>query len=70
MGEDEVLRTEGGMAGERQPASPLPNRTDAVFVELDALRAEAVGLGLEGADLLPLVELRALVEQARVARGD
>lgn len=70
MGEDEVFRTESGLAGERQPGTSLPNRTDATFAELDALRAEAAELGLKDADRLPLVELRATVEQARAARGD
>lgn len=67
----ELVNVEGGVAGERPPArTPLPNRTDAVFAELDALRAEAADLGLAGADRLPLVELRAVVERARAARAD
>ena len=47
----------------------VPNRTDAAFDEIAALRAEAAGLGLEGADRESLVDLRRLVEQARAARG-
>jgi hypothetical protein len=66
----ELINVEGGVAGERPTTgTPLPNRTDAVFAELDALRAEAAELGLDGADRLPLAELRPLVEQARAARG-
>ena len=47
----------------------VPNRTDAAFDELAALRAEAADLGLEGADRESLVDLRRLVEQARGVRG-
>jgi hypothetical protein len=47
----------------------VPNRTDAAFDELAALRAEAADLGLEGAERESLVGLRRLVEQARAARG-
>jgi hypothetical protein len=65
----EVLRVEGGVAGERTTATPLPNRTDAAFDELAQLRREAGDLGLGGADRLPLTDLRAAVERARAERG-
>lgn len=71
MGDDEVLRVEGGLAGERPAeAAPLPNRTDATFAELDALRAEAAELGLTKVDLMPLAVLRDLVAQAKAKRAD
>lgn len=70
MPEDpEVLRVEGGVAGERTTATPLPNRTDAAFDELDRLRREAADLDLGGVDRLPLADLRAAVERARAERG-
>jgi hypothetical protein len=48
---------------------PLPNKADAAFAELQALRAEAVELGLEVDDREPLANLHGRVLEARVARG-
>ena len=45
----------------------VPNRTDAAFDELAALRAEAAELGLEGSETKSLGNLRQLVAQARAA---
>lgn len=71
MGDGEVLHVEGGLAGERPAESaPLPNRTDAAFAELDALRTEATELGLTKVELMPLAVLRDLVAQAKAQRAD
>jgi hypothetical protein len=43
----------------------IPNRADAAWDELAALRAEAAELGLEDYEREPLAELRSRVEQAR-----
>jgi hypothetical protein len=62
----EVIRS-NEVYGERDPAParPVPNKADAAFEELAALQAEAAELGIEGADWLPLGELRQQVEAAR-----
>jgi hypothetical protein len=44
---------------------PVPNQADDAWAELEALRAEAAGLGLEDFDGDPLAVLRARVEQTR-----
>jgi hypothetical protein len=65
----ESFTAEGGIGGERQLGTPLPNEADAAFAELEALRAEAAELGLDDADRDPLGVLRSRVEQARAARA-
>lgn len=64
-----VLRTEDGLAGLRPDPQPLPNRADAAYDELTALRREAAGLGIEVDPAEPLAELRARVERARQERA-
>lgn len=62
----EWLDIEGGLAGERpEHGAPVPNKTDAAWAELQALRAEAAELGLEDYENDPLAALRARVEHAR-----
>jgi hypothetical protein len=48
---------------------PIPNRADAAWKELQALRVEAAELGLEVDDREPLANLRGRVLEARAARG-
>lgn len=50
------------------PAVSPPNRADAAYDELTALREEAEGLGLDPDPKEPLAELRARVEKARQER--
>jgi len=50
--------------------TPRPNRADAAWEELQALRAEAVRLGVEVDPSDPLVVMREKVEAARKARPD
>jgi hypothetical protein len=57
--------------GERpEHGTPLPNRADAAFAELEALRAEAGRLGLEDYHADPLAVLRERVERAKEAFGE
>ncbi len=67
----ERLNVEGGLSGERpEHGTPLPNRADAAWAELEALRAEAERLGLEDYRRDPLATLRVRVERARKALGE
>lgn len=60
------LDIEGDLVGERPDEStPVPNRADAAWAELQALRDEANTLGLEDYGAEPLAVLRSRVEQAR-----
>lgn len=64
------LDVEGAGQGHRPGhGKPLANAADASWAELEALRAEAKGLGLEGYERDPLVVLRDRVEQARAEAG-
>jgi hypothetical protein len=47
---------------------PVPNRVDAAFAELQALREEARALGLDVDDSEPLDSLRGRVEAARASQ--
>jgi hypothetical protein len=54
------------MAERPEQGTPTPNRADAAFAELEALREEARLLGLDASDRIPLAELR---ERIAVAKG-
>jgi hypothetical protein len=62
LGDGRFGRTDGN-------PQPIPNRADAAFAELQALREEARELGLEVDGREPLATLRARVREARAERG-
>lgn len=61
----EVVTDDGRFGVTDGTPRPIPNKADAAFAELQALREEARDLGLEVTDREPLWDLRALVEAAR-----
>jgi hypothetical protein len=46
-------------------ATPIPNRADAAWERLQALRAEARELGIEITEREPIVELEQLIKARR-----
>jgi hypothetical protein len=64
----EVVTDDGRFGVTDGDPKPIPNKADAAFAELQALRREARELGLEGADREPLATLRARVEAARASQ--
>ena len=44
---------------------PVSNKADAAWAELERLRAEARGLGIEVDERWPIVELREQIDKAR-----
>lgn len=61
--------TSDGMHGEQDMAPrPLPNRADAAWAELEALRVQARNLGIEVEDRWPIVRLREEIAAVKVAR--
>jgi hypothetical protein len=66
----EVVTDDGRFGVTDGNPKPLPNRADAAFAELQALRQEAVELGLEVDGREPLERLRGRVLEARVAQGE
>jgi hypothetical protein len=66
--DDRVVRTETGYGVRDGDPQAVPNKADAAWAELEALRAEARALGLEVDDAEPLAALRARVEAARASQ--
>ena len=55
----EILNVSGGLAGERpEHATPLSNKADAAWVELERLREQAAALGVEVDERWPIARLR------------
>ena len=64
----EILNVEGGLAGERpEHGTPLPNKADAAWAELEQLRKQAVELGVEVDERWPIARLR---EEIDAVGGD
>ena len=55
----EILNVEGGLAGERpEQSTPLPNKADAAWAELERLREQARALGIEVSERWSIANLR------------
>jgi len=63
------LVSDGVHGGRTEPARPLPNKADAAWEELEALRAEARDLGIQVDGRWPIIRLREEIDAVKGAHG-
>jgi hypothetical protein len=64
-----MTRRPANLPAEPGETRPLPNKADAAWEELEALRSEARNLGVQVDDRWPIVRLREEIAAVKADRG-